>query len=214
MTDCLRLRSMRTPTWSRLSISNSSQAPRLGMIAGGVDVLVGGLLLAAVEVHAGRADQLRDDDALGAVDDEGALGGHQREVAHEDGLGLDLTGEVVHELGVDVERGGVGLALLLALVDRVLRSSSYGLVNESCIVSPRSSMGEISSKISSRPVWSGRSWRPAAFASATRAFQASLPTSQSKLSVCSASRSGTVRVSVIFANESRDCERPFLGVPF
>ena len=32
VTDCLRLRSMRTPTWSRLSISNSSQAPRLGMM--------------------------------------------------------------------------------------------------------------------------------------------------------------------------------------
>ncbi len=32
VTDCLRLRSMRTPTWSRLSISNSSHAPRLGMM--------------------------------------------------------------------------------------------------------------------------------------------------------------------------------------
>ncbi|CPU65516.1 Uncharacterised protein [Mycobacteroides abscessus] len=32
VTDCLRLRSTRTPTASRLSISNSSQAPRDGMI--------------------------------------------------------------------------------------------------------------------------------------------------------------------------------------
>ena len=32
MTDCLRFRSRRTPTWSRLSISNSSHAPRDGMI--------------------------------------------------------------------------------------------------------------------------------------------------------------------------------------
>ena len=32
MADCLRLRSTRTPSTSRLSISNSSQAPRLGMI--------------------------------------------------------------------------------------------------------------------------------------------------------------------------------------
>src|SRR5690606_1693799 len=47
-------------------------------------------------------------------------GGHEREVAHEDRLSLDLTREVVHELGLDVERRGVGLALLLALVDRVL----------------------------------------------------------------------------------------------
>ena len=32
VTDCLRLRSIRTPTRSRLSTSNSSQAPREGMI--------------------------------------------------------------------------------------------------------------------------------------------------------------------------------------
>ena len=56
-------------------------------------------------------------------------------------------------------------------------------MNESCIVSLRSSIGEISSKISSRPLISGTSVRPMAFASATRAFQASLPTSQSKDSV-------------------------------
>ena len=31
VTDCFRLRSTRTPTASRLSISNSSQAPREGM---------------------------------------------------------------------------------------------------------------------------------------------------------------------------------------
>jgi hypothetical protein len=90
--------------------------------------------------------------------------------------------------------------------------SSSGLVNESCMVSPRSSMGEISSKISSRPVDSGRSLRPASCASTTRAFHASLPTSQSKLSVWRARRSGTVRVSVTLANERRLAPRPFLGV--
>ena len=47
--------------------------------------------------------------------------GHEREVAHEDRLGLDLAGLVVHELGGDEERGGVGQVALLALVDRVLR---------------------------------------------------------------------------------------------
>src|SRR6478609_6819958 len=88
--------------------------------------------------------------------------------------------------------------------------SRYGFVNESCMVSLRSSIGEISSKISSRPLTSGTSVRPAAFASATRAFQASLPTSQSNDSVCSARRSGTVRVSEILANERRDAPRPFL----
>jgi hypothetical protein len=47
------------------------------------------------------------------------------------------------------------------------------------MVSLRSSIGEISSKISSRPLISGTSVRPTSLASATRAFQASLPTIQS-----------------------------------
>ena len=120
VTDCLRLRSMRTPTWSRLSISNSSHAPRLGMMRAETMSLSEVLSGVLVEVDAGRADELRHDDTLGAVDDERALAGLEREVAHEDRLGLDLTGLVVHELGLDVERGGVRLAALLALLDRVL----------------------------------------------------------------------------------------------
>src|SRR5690606_1816812 len=71
------------------------------------DVLVARLVGSLVEVDAGRADELRNDGALGAVDDERALAGLQREVAHEDRLGLDLTGLVVHELGLDVQRGVV-----------------------------------------------------------------------------------------------------------
>ena len=88
---------------------------------GGVDVLVGGLVGRALEVDAGRADELRHDDTLGAVDDEGALVGHEREVAHEDRLGLDLAGLVVHELGGDEQRRGVGEVLVRALLDGVLR---------------------------------------------------------------------------------------------
>jgi hypothetical protein len=103
--------------------------------ARGVDVLVGGLVGGALEVDARAADQLGDDDALGAVDDEGALRRHEREVAHEDRLALDLTGVVVGELGGDVERGGVGEVLLLALLhgvlrvveDRVLEREGHGL---------------------------------------------------------------------------------------
>src|SRR5690606_3723211 len=72
-------------------------------------------------VHARRTHQLRDDDALGAVDDEGATLRHEREVAHEDRLALDLTGGVVDELRGDEQRGRVGEVLLLALVRRVLR---------------------------------------------------------------------------------------------
>ncbi len=88
---------------------------------GGVDVLVRGLVGSGLEVGAGRADELGDDDALGAVDDEGALVGHEREVAHEHGLALDLAGVVVHELGGDEQRRRVGHVAFLALIDGVLR---------------------------------------------------------------------------------------------
>ena len=62
--------------------------------------LAGGMGLAAVvvEEHAGRAVHLRDDDALGAVDDEGAVHGHERHVAHIDVLLLDV-----------LDRAGAGL---------------------------------------------------------------------------------------------------------
>ena len=63
----------------------------------------GGVLGLAV-VDAGRADELADDDALGAVDDERALVGHGREVAHVDPLALDLAGLLDEELDVDVQR--------------------------------------------------------------------------------------------------------------
>ena len=82
------------------------------------------LLLTVLRRHhvgAGGADELRDHDALGAVDDEGAAVGHPREVAHEDGLLADLAGLTVLERDLDVERARVGDVLLAALLDRVLR---------------------------------------------------------------------------------------------
>jgi hypothetical protein len=87
--------------------------------AGG-EQLVEGLVGLLLEDDAGRADQLGGDHALGAVDDEGALVGHDREVAHEDRLGLDLAGGSVLELGLDVELAGVGVVSLPALLDRML----------------------------------------------------------------------------------------------
>ncbi len=79
--------------------------------------------------HAGRAVQLADDDALGAVDDERAVVGHQRNVAEENFLFLDVAD--VFRAGVrilvvngqtdgDLERRGVGHAAFLALVHVVL----------------------------------------------------------------------------------------------
>ena len=48
-------------------------------------------LVFGVEEHAGRAVQLADDDALGAVDDERAVVRHQRDVAEVDLLLLDVA---------------------------------------------------------------------------------------------------------------------------
>ena len=111
-----RLRSMRTPMVSRLSMSNSSQAPRDGMTLTAKTSLPAVLSSVLVEVDARGADQLGDDDPLGAVDDERALAGHHREVAHEDGLRLDLAGLAVHELGGDEQRRRVGHVLVPALL--------------------------------------------------------------------------------------------------
>ena len=85
-----------------------------------VDVLIGGLVDAALKIDAGRTHELGHHDALGAVDDERALVGHQRELAHEHCLGLDLACLVVHELSCDEQRSRVGEVLLAALIDRVL----------------------------------------------------------------------------------------------
>src|SRR3954453_20278010 len=76
--------------------------------------------------------------------------------------------------------------------------------NERDIDPEKSSIGEISSKISSRPDFSGMSSRPALRPASERAFQASLPSSQSNDSVCRASRSGTSRGSRILVKERRE----------
>ena len=73
------------------------------------------------EVHARGADELRDDDALGTVDHEGAAVGHEREIAHEDKLLLDLAGLVVDEADVHKEGRLVGDVLGAALGDGVGR---------------------------------------------------------------------------------------------
>ena len=87
------------------------------------------LLLAVLGLHevgARRADELRHDDALGAVDDERAALGHPREVAHEDRLLADLAGLVVDERDRDGQRARVGEVLLAALLDRRGRARRSG----------------------------------------------------------------------------------------
>ncbi len=89
-----------------------------------------GLALVVVEEHAGRAVHLRDDDALGAVDDEGAVHGHERDVAHVDVLLLDVLDRLRAGFLVDIEHDEAqrhlegsreGHAALTALVDVVFR---------------------------------------------------------------------------------------------
>ena len=89
-----------------------------------------GLALVVVEEDARRAVHLRDDHALGAVDDEGAVHGHERHVAHVDVLLLDVLDGAGAGLLVDfeddqaqrhLERRCERHVALTALVDVVLR---------------------------------------------------------------------------------------------
>ena len=104
----------------------------IGNDAGGEEQLAGGVRLAlvVVEEHARRAVHLRDDDALGAVDDEGAVVRHERHVAHVDVLLLDILDGLRAGFLVDIEhdeaqrhlqRRGIGHVALPALLDVVFR---------------------------------------------------------------------------------------------
>ena len=66
-----------------------------------------------LKANAGRAVELGNDDALGTIDHEGALGSHQRQLAHVNFLFLRATLVFVTE--GHIERGAEGLALALAL---------------------------------------------------------------------------------------------------
>ncbi len=89
-----------------------------------------GLALVVVEEHAGRTVHLGDDHPLGAVDDKGALVGHERDVAHVDVLLLDvldraragfLVGLEHDQPQLHLQRRGVGHVALDAFLDVVLR---------------------------------------------------------------------------------------------
>ena len=73
--------------------------------------------LAGLEDDAGRTNELRDHDTLGAVDHEGSVVGHHGEIAHEDRLFLDLAGRGVDEPGPNEDRGRVRHVLFFALLD-------------------------------------------------------------------------------------------------
>ena len=66
-------------------------------------------------VSAGAPDELGDYDALRTVDDEGALLGHEREIAHIDFLLLHLAGLGIDEAHADAKGRGIVDVPLLAL---------------------------------------------------------------------------------------------------
>ncbi len=87
-----------------------------------------GLALVVVEEDARRTVHLRNDNALRTVDDEGAVIGHERNVAHVDILLLDVLDRTRARFFVDIEhdqpqrhleRRGIGHAALAAFVDVV-----------------------------------------------------------------------------------------------
>src|SRR5215469_15352946 len=89
-----------------------------------------GAVVRRLKEDAGRTVQLAHDYALGAVDDERAVLRHQRYVAEENFLLLDVADRAVAGLGIllvnrqahrDLERRGVGHAALFALVHVVLQ---------------------------------------------------------------------------------------------
>ena len=87
---------------------------------------VGGLII----VHAGGTYDLRDDDTLSTVDDKGAARGHEREVAHEDLLLLDLLGFEIAQTNADLQGCGVCCVSCLTLFLVVLGLFVHGIVNE------------------------------------------------------------------------------------
>ncbi len=88
------------------------------------------LIGALVIIHAGRTHDLRNDDALRAVDDERAARRHEREVAHEDLLFLDLLGLLVAQTNADLQRSGIRGVARLALLLRVLRLLVHGIIHK------------------------------------------------------------------------------------
>ena len=106
---------------------------------------VEGLVL-GVEEGARRPVELRHDDALGPVDDERAVLGHQRDVAEVDFLLLDVPDGLRAGLRVlvpddeadgDLERDGIGHPPLLALLHVVPQLERHRVAADVADVSPR-----------------------------------------------------------------------------
>ena len=109
---------MRTPSVSFLVTLSSIQLPRSGMTRQACS-LRSPASISTTKSTPGRAVELADDDALGAVDDELAAADHDRHVAQVDRF-LDGRLALV-QAEPDAERAAVGQAELAALVGLVAR---------------------------------------------------------------------------------------------
>ena len=76
--------------------------------------------LTRLEDDTGRTNELRNNNALSAVDYKRSLFGHHREVAHEDGLFFNFASRRVHETRTHEDRRGEGHVLLFAFLHREL----------------------------------------------------------------------------------------------
>ena len=88
------------------------------------------LVLVSGKVHAGGADDLGDDDPLGAVDDKGTGIGHEGEISHKDLLLLDLLGLLVPQTDPHLDGGGIGGVPGLALLHIVLGGLIHFIVDK------------------------------------------------------------------------------------
>ena len=87
---------------------------------------VGGLIV----VHTGAADDLGDDNTLGAVNYKCAAGGHERKIAHEDLLLLDLFGFEVAQTHAYLQRRRIRCIACLALFFRILGLFVHGIIHK------------------------------------------------------------------------------------
>ncbi len=142
-------------------------------------------LVRRVEERPGRTVELRDDDALGAVDDERAVVRHQRDIAEVDLLLLDVADGLDARLGILVPHDkadghlqghGVGHAAFLAFVDVVLQFELDVVAADVADVTPRDiGATALGTEHLVRPVRGGHQLGPAARARHPQVLQARQP---------------------------------------
>ena len=105
----------------------------------------------------------------------------------------DLISPVLLFMNSAITKSGAEYVMSRSLHSSIeyLGGSKRCSLNDSDIAPEKSSTGEISSKMSSRPEVVATESSPFSIASATRSCQRSFPISQSKLSICRPSRLGT-----------------------